>query len=260
MILRETLDLHNPNERFKVYLIKFYLKKYYVYFFSKTIIYNKKYYHNRNKISFGLAIPIVGYHSKYIPELLSLILKSEVLPDEVSISISSSNITFDNFKYPFKLIITQTKYFQNAAQNRNTAARKLKTDIISFFDADDIPHIKRISYLKHAFDMGANVVVHNFFQSSRRDINFAVSNIQKINLFPNSINSINTTCPFPVSDTLWQKYACGHISIKRKTFIKLRYNESKLYLSREDAEFASRLVKNNIFISYIENELSLYFK
>jgi hypothetical protein len=244
----------------KLNSIKFILKKMYVYFFSKTIIYNNKYHQNRNKTSFGLAIPIVGYHSQFIPELLSLILKSEVLPDEVSISMSSSNITFDNFDYPFKLIITQTKYFQNAAQNRNTAARKLKTDIISFFDADDIPHIKRISYLMHAFDMGANVVVHNFFQSSIRNLDFAVSKIENINLFPNSINSTNTTCQFPVSNSFWHKYACGHISIKRKTFIKFRYNESKLYLRREDAEFASRLVKNNIFISYIENELSLYFK
>jgi hypothetical protein len=241
-------------------MIKFYLKKIFVFLFSQNLIFNSKNNQNRNKISFGLAIPIVGYHSKYIPELLSLILKSEVLPDEVSICISSSNITFENLNYPFKLIITQTKYFQNAAQNRNTAARKLNTDIISFFDADDIPHIKRISYLLKAFEMGANVVVHNFFQSSIRDIDFTDSKIEQINYFPNSINSNNSKYPFPVSNTLWQKYACGHISIKRKIFIKYRYNESKLYLRREDAEFASRLVKNNIFISYINNELCLYFK
>jgi hypothetical protein len=241
-------------------MIKYYLKKFYIILFSQTFIFNSRNNQHRNKISFGLAIPIVGYHSKYIPELLSLILKSEVLPDEVSICISSSNITFENLNYPFKLIITQTKYFQNAAQNRNTAARKLNTDIISFFDADDIPHIKRISYLMNAFDLGANVVVHNFFQSSIRDIDFSDSKIEQINYFPNSINSNNSKYPFPVSNTLWQKYACGHISIKRKMFIKFRYNESKLYLRREDAEFASRLVKNNIFISYINNELSLYFK
>jgi hypothetical protein len=241
-------------------MIKYYLKKIYVFLFSKTYIFNSRNNQYRNKISFGLAIPMVGFHSKYIPELLSLILKSEVLPDEVSICISSSNITFENLNYPFKLIITQTKYFQNAAQNRNTAARKLNTDIISFFDADDIPHIKRISYLMNAFDLGANVVVHNFFQSSIRDVDFSDSKIEQINYFPNSINSNNLKYPFPVSNTLWQKYACGHISIKRKMFIKFRYNESKLYLRREDAEFASRLVKNNIFISYINNELSLYFK
>ena len=241
-------------------MIKYYLKKIYIFLFSQNFIFSSRHNQNRNKISFGLAIPIVGYHSKYIPELLSLILKSEILPDEVSICISSSNITFDNLNYPFKLIITQTKYFQNAAQNRNTAARKLNTDIISFFDADDIPHIKRISYIMNAFDMGANVVVHNFFQSSIRDIDFTDSKIEQINYFPNSINSNNSKFPFPVCNILWQKYACGHISIKRKTFLKFRYNESKLYLRREDAEFASRLVKNNIFISYINNELSLYFK
>lgn len=241
-------------------MIKFYLKKLIVFLFSKTIIYNNKYYKNTNKTSFGLAIPIVGYHSKYIPELLSLILKSEILPDEVSISISSSNILLDNFNYPFKLIITQTKYSQNAAQNRNTAARKLKTDIISFFDADDIPHVKRISYLMHAFNMGSNVVVHNYLQSSRRFFDFTDSKIDHIKYFSNSINSNITKCPFPVSNTLLHKYACGHISLKRKIFLKYRYNESKIYLRREDAEFASRLVKNNIFISYIENELSLYFK
>ncbi len=241
-------------------MIKYYLKKIYVFLFSQTFIFISKHNQNRNKISFGLAIPIVGYHSKHIPELLSLILKSDILPDEVSICISSSNITFDNLNYPFKLIITQTKYFQNASQNRNTAARKLNTDIISFFDADDIPHIKRISYIMNAFDMGANVVVHNFFQSSIRDIDFTDSKIEQINYYPNSINSNNSKYPFPVCNIFWQKYACGHISIKRKIFLKFRYNESQLYLRREDAEFASRLVKNNIFISYIDNELSLYFK
>ena len=246
--------------KIKFFLIKFYIKKIYVFLFSKTIIFNNENYQNRNKTSFGLAIPIVGYHSKYIPELLSLILKSEVLPDEVSISISSSNITFDDFNYPFKLIITQTKLTQNAAQNRNTAARKLKTDIISFFDADDIPHIKRISYLIHAFNLGANVVAHNYFQSSMRVIDFTDSRFEPINYYSNSINSNNTKCPFPVNNTFWQKYACGHITLKRKLFLKFMYNESKYYLRREDAEFAYRLVKNNIFISYIENELSLYFK
>jgi hypothetical protein len=241
-------------------MFKFYFKKFYIFCFSKTIVFKNRHNNKTKKTSFGLAIPLVGNHSKYLPELLSFINKSEILPDEVSISISSSNITRYYFDYPFKIIITQTKYFQNAAQNRNTAARKLKTDIISFFDADDIPHIKRIPYLLDAFNLGANVVVHNYFQSNIRKIDFLNSEIYNINYFSNSINSKSDNCLFPVSTTLVQKYHCAHISLRREIFLKYRFNESKNYFRKEDAEFASRLVENNILISYIENELSLYLK
>lgn len=241
--------------------LKFYFKKYYIYFFSRTVITKSNISSCLSNQSIGIAIPLTINHFKFLDQLLTFISKSEILPAEVSVCISSStnlNINFDNL--PFNLIITQTRFFQNASQNRNTAARKLNTDIISFFDADDIPHIKRLSYIQQAFINGSSVCVHNYQQNPDRNYHFPFSDIGQIKYYHNSINSKGINCLFPICITSWQNYACGHITVSREIFNRFKFNEHNIYLYREDAEYASRLVENNIFISYIENTLSFYVK
>jgi hypothetical protein len=156
--------------------IKFYFKKYYIYLFSKTTIIKSNISLILGNQSIGIAIPLVIHHFKYLDQLLSFISNSEILPAEVSICISSSTklkIYYNDL--PFKLIITQIRFSQNASQNRNTAARKLNTDIITFFDADDLPHIKRLSYIQQAFVNGSSVCVHNYTQNSERNFEFPYS-------------------------------------------------------------------------------------
>ena len=241
--------------------VKFYLKKIYVLLFSTTTIKKSKLLLDTGNQTIGVAIAMVGHHSIYLDNLLTIISHSESLPDEVSISISSSsNLEFDFNHLPFKIIITQTSLFQNASQNRNTAARKLNTDIISFFDADDFPHIKRLSYIKKALGVGSSVCVHNYLQGSKRNSEFPYSEIDEIKLHHNSINAKGVNCLTPVCNYSHQNYHCGHISLKKEIFKRYKFNESKLYLGKEDAEFATRLVVNKIFISYIENNLSYYFR
>jgi hypothetical protein len=240
---------------------KDFLKKIHILFFSKTVIFNKNSSINHDQLTIGIAIPVSGQHVKYIEDLLTFISHSEILPDEVSISISSSsNINFNFPKYEFKLIISQISLFQNGAQNRNIAARKLNTDIISFFDVDDIPHIKRISYIKHAFNNGSSVCVHNYLKSSDRNFDFPVSNIGQLDYHHKTINSKSVDCLYPICVSSKQNYACGHISIRRDIFKKFQFDESKQFRNETDARYATRLVENNIFISYIGNRLSLYFK
>jgi hypothetical protein len=240
---------------------KYYFKKIYVFFFSATSIKKSKLLLNAGDQTIGVAIPMVGHHSKYLDQLLTFISHSELLPDEVSISISSTLYSkFDFNHFPFKIIITQTRIFQNASQNRNTAARKLNTNIISFFDADDLPHIKRLSFIKKAFSEGSSVCVHNYLQGSERNSEFPYSEIGEIKFHHNSINAKGVNCLTPVCNYSHQEYACGHISIKKDIFKRYKFNESKLYHGKEDAEFATRLVENKIFVSYIENKLSYYMR
>lgn len=240
---------------------KYYLKKFYVLLFSTTTIKKNKLIFNNGNQTIGVAIPMAGHHSKYLDNLLTLISHSEILPDEVSISISSSsNLEFDINHLPFKVIITQTSLFQNAAQNRNTAARKLNTDIISFFDADDFPHIKRLSYIKKAFSEGSSVCVHNYLQGSQKNFEFPYSEIGEIKFHYNSINTKGVNSLTPVCNYCHQNYQCGHLSIKKEIFKRYKFNESRLYHAKEDAEYATRLVINKIFISYIENNLSFYIR
>ena len=87
--------------------------------------------------SIGYAIPTYKGHLIYLESLLDAIAESTVLPSEVSISISSTDEEIFFKEYPFKLIVTKMLEPKNQSQNRNIAASKLTTDIITFFDGDD---------------------------------------------------------------------------------------------------------------------------
>ena len=112
-------------------------------------------------MTIGIAIPSYGEHVKYLENLLDRISMSTVLPKQVSVSVSSfdGELTFKD--YPFELIITNTSEFKNTSQNRNIAASKLTTDIISFIDSDDLPHIKRNEFLLDSIKQGSKIIVHN---------------------------------------------------------------------------------------------------
>ena len=211
-------------------------------------------------MNIGIAIPTFGDHIFHLKKLLSIISESTILPKQVSVSISSFDQELILEKYPFDLIITKSKDKKNACENRNIAAKKLSTDIISFIDGDDIPHVKRNEYLLNSFKNGSNAVVHNYYRNSDVNSEWYKTELDSLNYFDNYVNTAPDNWDFAINSEYHQDYACGHISIRKKIFDNIFYNELIGWEIGEDAEYTKRLVKNGIKISYVSNKLTQYVK
>ena len=203
--------------------------------------------------SIGYAIPTYKGHLIYLESLLDAIAESTVLPSEVSISISSTDEEIFFKEYPFKLIVI--------------AASKLTTDIITFFDGDDLPNKHRNEYLLKAFEKGSDVVVHGIIVENGRNYDSIYEDGGDFNLLERYVDTLIHNCPFPDSSILHIPYSCPNVSLKREIFNTIKYDEQYTLFSNggirqtgEDSEFLYRIVENNIKICLIKNILSRYIK
>ena len=97
----------------------------------------------------GVAIPCYIGHIEQLQVLLDSIAAQTRLPDKVVVSCSSTTEMPPEFsKYEFDLQIICDPMRKNTAQNRNIAAQLLDTDVITFFDADDVMHPQRIEFVE----------------------------------------------------------------------------------------------------------------
>ena len=110
----------------------------------------------------GVAIPCYIHHIEKLQVLLESISNQTRVPDKVVVSCSSTTELPYIPTYNFELTIIFEQSMKNPSQNRNIAARHLDTDIITFFDSDDIMHPQRIEFIEQAFWEGADIVLHNF--------------------------------------------------------------------------------------------------
>lgn len=211
----------------------------------------------------GIAIPTYDKHISYLKDLLDLISKSTVLPEQVSISASSFNGNEPEMgHYPFEVIFTPTSESKNASQNRNIAASKLTTDIISFIDGDDLPHIKRNEMILKYFETNTLPVVHDYFREPKHDLSYTNKDVGELDYKVGIINSITKDAyhhPFPKNEKSIS-YHNAHLSLLNEDFKKFKYNEDKSVERREDSIYNRQLVENGVFISYIKNKLSFYVK
>lgn len=213
-------------------------------------------------LTFGIGIPVeYNRHYMYIGSLLDLIEKSSVLPNQVVFSISSCyydghlSIARD---YPFVVKIFQTKEHKNTSQNRNIAGSMLDTDIISFMDVDDLPHIDRNKILLQCFeDENVNAVVHDYLRTTDRSNPFIYNPIVSPKIYKNCINIIrpNHHCAVSDNDIL---YHCGHMTIRKSVFDKVKYIEEPYAGGREDSLYTLQLVQAGYPITCISEKLSLY--
>jgi glycosyltransferase involved in cell wall biosynthesis len=204
----------------------------------------------------GIAIPTHSKHLNSLPLLLDSISLSTVLPKQVSISVSSYDGEVILKQYPFEVILNVSKEQYNASQNRNIAASKLDTDIISFIDSDDLSHSKRNEYLIKAFDSSSTIVVHNYYVNRCSDIRYVNCNIGEPDINFEYIDTLNgsgiTSSKGPHRD-----YTNGHVTVIREIFNNYKFQENWTGWG-EDVDFNRRVVEGGYKITYIGNKLSLY--
>ena len=128
-----------------------------------------------NHLTTSVIIPCYWGHFKCLSELLDVLCKQTVLPDEVVISLSEIEKLntraiqqFEEKIYPFPVKIIKHKERLFAGANRNSACKNASGDIFILNDADDLPHIQRIEMIRHVFEnTDAQMVAHYYSAKSR---------------------------------------------------------------------------------------------
>lgn len=215
-------------------------------------------------MTFGIAIPTYKNHLGFLVRLLDSIENSTEKPDVVSVSISSVNLFELEKEYSFKLILTITPEYKNPSQNRNIAASKLNTDIISFIDGDDISQKKRVEFIKTVFKNEPTVmaVVHNFEYINPGNLESINDSNFELDYDVDFLNTINQETLFPLHNNVGgdYNYQNAHVSVRKEIFEKFKYDEDENKKYYEDSLYNRILVKNNILITRIKNKLSYYIK
>lgn len=203
----------------------------------------------------GVAIPCYIGHVEQLQVLLDSIAAQTRLPDKVVVSCSSTADMPSEFaKYEFDLQIVCDPYVKNPSQNRNIAARHLDTDIITFFDADDVMHPQRLEFVEQAFLGGADIVLHNFESEQAQ-----FSLYDSCNISYNCLCQCASGC---IRHIIWNAHDRIHhaqVSVKREIFDQVQFDEGPTGIGKEDCVFCwSAFALPNITNAYIQNKLSLY--
>lgn len=185
----------------------------------------------------GVAIPCYHGHVKHLALLLDNIEKQIRKPDMVV--VSCSGVDYDiHYEHSYPLQIITTPYKQNSSQNRNIAASKLETDIITFIDADDLMHFQRLAIIEKAFvENNIVILLHNFI------VGFDTLDIT----YDNIMFDINTL--IVIDEYVIQHIKTpsnihnGHCSIDRKLLTHVRYNESPTHYGKEDSVFNADIIR-----------------
>jgi len=206
----------------------------------------------------GIAIPCYNGHIQKLIECLDSINAQTRKPDVVSISCSSTKP--DEFpllrNYGFAIIVSTCTERKNAAENRNIAARRLTTDYISFFDADDNMHPQRIEGIMVAFSEPCDIVLHSFYMDE--EVLLPYKRIESFTIRRNMLRQAPSGCLI-----IYDNASIHHsqVSVRREIYEYSPFAEEKEYEVREDCVFCYRILgMKGIQSAHISNALSKYVK
>lgn len=224
-------------------------------------------------MNIGIVIPTYKDHWNKTKKLLLYLNDNIIKPDCISVSCSSSNDQIlDESEHlkkalDIEILFSFSDEKMGAWLNRNIAAEKLNTDIISFFDGDDIPHPQRTEILKICFENNndVDVIVHDYhYQESFINTSiFEEIQILKLKFYKNLINDSDNNKQHPVFNEVFScpvstvTYHNAHVSIRKKLFEIVKYKNLPYV---EDSVFNAELIKAGYPLSYLNHKLSIYSK
>ena len=207
----------------------------------------------------GVCIPCHEPHIKYLEKCLESIEQQTRKPDLVTLSISGTMTPPDlpSYSFPIKLSHTSTK--QCAGKNRNIAASlSYSMDILSFFDADDIMHPRRLETIEQHLQQ-VDAILHSHRQCSPKYRSIKLTDIPW-----EEISSVLRTDGFTSTrdicgrvQSIYGPVTSGHFSCKRGVYNAMQYPEG--YGLGEDAEYVYR-VHQKYRIGYSPDILSYYIR
>jgi hypothetical protein len=209
---------------------------------------------------FGVAIPCYEGHFHLLPTLIENICISTVRPDHIAISCSSwkHNSRTDTHYKGIPVSIQYSRQKLNQAMNRNIAGSMLKTQYISFIDADDLMHPSRIEYILKAFNSGPYQALYHGYM--REHISHYSDAFQPMDPFKLSTEELIVD-PNAYGITVGQsgyEIHHAHVTVTREVFNQFKFNESWDVHRLEDSLYARTLVKHGVKLGYVANKLTRY--
>jgi hypothetical protein len=210
-------------------------------------------------MTIGIAIPCYKPHHHLLNALFDSIAEQTHRPDKVVVSCSSWD--YDGTRdlmigdIPVTIVYAQRHIVQ--AENRNIAARLLGTDIISFIDADDRMHPRRLEYVLRAFqETECDGVVHNYQRVKHGSATPYGPEDEYICASGHVLKNPTALGCIVAED---KDIHHAHVSVTRDVFSRFQYPVGGHFYRIEDAVYLGTLVENGLAIRYLDNKLSQYF-
>ena len=196
--------------------------------------------------STSVVVPCHSKHFSYLTPLLSYYRDQTVLPDEVVICLAAEDWeripqvekeSFLALQWPFTLqVVTQDTHIPGPGPNRNEGCRRSHGNLLILQDADDIPHPRRVEYIRWLFEnFKIDLLIHRWIQEGS---SFPTYNTTDLIRRAHAIRSYNDI-PF---DYVFN----GSIAITREVSEKVQWSNKML---GEDIEFnrnVSALFKHKV--------------
>ncbi len=207
----------------------------------------------------GIAVPCYKRHIPHLQTLFQSIQNQTLYPAKVVVSCSSSEeadceqIQTD---YPFPIQILRHRERKNAAENRNIAAATLNTDIVCFFDADDIMHPQRLQAIYTAFQNSeVNIVLHSFTEGNQPFDLYDTFSIEY-----HGLRRAPSGCAILTGKPNVRIHH-SQVSVRRHILEKTKFREEAAMERREDAVFCGDvLAYSENQNAYIADSLSNYLE
>ena len=117
----------------------------------------------------SVIIPCHSKHVQHLPTMLQWLAEQTVVPDEVVICFTRSQVATapaiaPDYPFAVRCVFTDRSYPANA---RNTACEESSGDLLICQDADDVPHPRRVEIIKHLFEhYQIDILLHRWSPSS----------------------------------------------------------------------------------------------
>jgi len=209
----------------------------------------------------GVAIPCYVNHFSLLPSLIENISKSTLRPDHIAVSCSSwtHNNRTDTVYDGIPVSIQYSTKRLNQATNRNIAGGMLRTQLISFIDADDLMHPSRLEYVVRAFKEGPyHAMYHSYASEPIGEYSKPFESVGEYDLVstpsivsnPNAIGILVGTTPHPIHH--------AHVTVRRDVFNRFKFDERWEVYRTEDSLYGKTLVESGVSLGYLANKLTRY--
>jgi hypothetical protein len=200
--------------------------------------------------------------TRVIPRVLDSIAEQTCLPGKVILAASGISeqqsaellAGLMAYKERFPLQILAKKERLHAGLNRNRCALAADTEVVSFFDVDDIMHPRRLEFLSFAFgNYHPKAVVHAYEESPKsmcdkrapafrsRDLGTSLQIFDGIGIYDKSMSQDAERNNFLVTPNSRGVNHAGHISVLRSLFSEVQQTD----MARgQDSRFARDILKH----------------
>ena len=227
-------------------------------------------------MNIAICIPAYYAHLKYLPDILESISNQTVKPYLISISVSSvpsgEIINIPSTLNNIPIVLSQTDKQQFAAANRNIAAlqslQNPHVEGLVFFDIDDYMHPLYLEKVQQAFEEGADVFLHNYYNWPGRHVlpkeAYKEIHISNPTLYQSYFKEEYKLAGYGQITPYDENHKCidihnGHVSLKRFVFEREQFDEGSEFRRTEDCHYNYRLLQGGYTILASTDQLSLYF-